>query len=54
MEKKKIGWYLIFVGLLIFIIEFVTTILSFISNHPMLGFAFILIGCGMFFITYDE
>jgi|TARA_B100001250_G_scaffold95108_1_gene79429 hypothetical protein len=54
MEKKQIAWYLIFAGLAIFLLEFVSTILSFISNHPLLGVACILIGCGMFFLTYDE
>ena len=34
MEKKQIAWYLIFGGLGIFLLEFVSTILSFISNHP--------------------
>ena len=48
MEKKQIAWYLIFGGLGIFILEFVSTILSFISNHPFLGVACILIGGGMF------
>jgi hypothetical protein len=54
MEKKQIAWYLIFAGLAIFILEFVSTILSFISNHPFLGLACILIGCGIFLLTYDE
>ena len=54
MEKKQIAWYLIFGGLGIFLLEFVSTILSFISNHPFLGVACILIGGGMFLLTYDE
>ena len=54
MKYKKAGWYLIFVGLLIFVIEFITAILSFILNHPILGLAFILVGFGMFFITFDK
>ena len=54
MEKKQIAWYLIFGGLGIFLLEFVSTILSFISNHPFLGVACISIGGGMFLLTYDE
>ena len=54
MKYKKVGWYLIFVGLLIFVIEFITAILSFILHHPILGLAFILVGFGMFFITLDK
>ena len=54
MEKKQIAWYLIFGGLAIFLLEFVSTILSFISNHPFLGVACISIGGGMFLLTYDE
>ena len=54
MGKKQIAWYLIFGGLGIFLLEFVSTILSFISNHPFLGVACILIGGGMFLLSYDE
>ena len=52
--KKQIAWYLIFGGLAIFLLEFISTILSFISNHPFLGVALISIGGGMFLLTYDE
>ena len=52
--KKQIAWYLIFGGLAIFLLEFISTILSFISNHPLLGVACISIGGGMFLLTYDE
>tara|TARA_B100000886_G_scaffold304940_1_gene236422 strand:+ start:626 stop:760 length:135 start_codon:yes stop_codon:yes gene_type:complete len=44
MEKKQIGWYLISGGLAIFLLEFISKILSFISNHPLLGVTFISIG----------
>ena len=54
MEKKQIGGNLIFGGLPIFLLEFISTILSFISNHPPLGVACISIGGGMFLLTYDE
>ena len=54
MEKKQIAWYLIFGGLAIFLLEFINTILSYISNHLFLGVAFISIGGGMFLLTYDE
>ena len=54
MGKKQIAWYLIFGGLAIFLLEFISTILSFISNHPLFGVACISIGGGMFLLTYDE
>ena len=54
MKYKKAGWNLIFVGLFIFVIEFITAFLAFILNHPILGLAFILVGFGMFFITFDK
>ena len=54
MEKKQIAWYLIFGGLAIFLLEFISTILSFISNHPFLGVSCNSTGGGMFLLTYDE
>ena len=41
MKKKQIGWYLIFGGLAIFILKFITVILSFIGGNPILGLALI-------------
>ena len=37
MQKKQIGWYLIFGGLIIFVLKFITVILSFIGGNPILG-----------------
>tara|TARA_B100000700_G_C14610379_1_gene653297 strand:- start:245 stop:409 length:165 start_codon:yes stop_codon:yes gene_type:complete len=54
MEKKQIAWYLIFVGLAIFVLKFVRTILTFIYNNPLLGLAVILIGSGLFMLAYEE
>ena len=53
MQKKQMAWYLIFGGLAIFALEFVTTILSFIASHPLLGLACIAIGAGIFLLAFD-
>ena len=55
MKKKQTGWYLIFGGLLIFILKFITVILSFIGTNPILGLALIAIVAGviMLFITSE-
>ena len=47
MKKKHIGWYLIFGGLAIFILKFITVILSFIGGNPILGLALIAILSGV-------
>ena len=47
MQKKQIGWYLIFGGLVIFILKFITVILSFIGGNPILGLALIAILSGI-------
>ena len=47
MKKKQIGWYLIFGGLAIFILKFITVILSFIGGNPILGLALIAILSGV-------
>ncbi len=54
MEKKQLAWYFIFGGLAIFLLEFITSILSFISSHPLLGLASIAIGAGIFFLLNDD
>ena len=54
MKNKQIAWYLIFGGLAIFLLEFVTTILSFIGSHPMLGDACFGILVGIFLLAYDN
>ena len=55
MKKKQTGWYLIFGGLLIFILKFITVILSFIGTNPILGLALIAIvgGVIMLFISSE-
>ena len=55
MKKKQTGWYLIFGGLLIFILKFITVILSFIGTNPILGLALIAIvgGVIMLFIASE-
>ena len=47
MKKKQIGWYLIFGGVAIFILKFITVILSFIGGNPILGLALIAILSGV-------
>ena len=47
MKKKQLGWYLIFGGLAIFILKFITVILSFIGGNPILGLALIAILSGV-------
>jgi len=54
MKKKQLAWYLIFGGLAIFLLSFVTTILSFIGNHPLLGLALIAIGAGVFLLAFES
>ena len=54
IEKKQLGWYLIFGGLAIIAITFVTKILAFLSQHPILFLAFIAIGAGFYILMYDS
>jgi len=54
MQKKQIGWYLIFGGLVIFILKFITVILSFIGGNPILGLALISILGGVFTLAMDS
>jgi|TARA_B110001454_G_C12608462_1_gene387643 hypothetical protein len=53
MQKRQLAWYLVFGGLAIVLLSFVTTILSFIGNHPLLGFALIAIGAGVFLMAFE-
>ena len=52
--KKQLGWYLIFGGLVIFAIKFVTEILAYLSQQPILFIALIAIGVGIYFLMYDS
>ena len=54
MQKRQLAWYLIFGGLAIILLSFVTTILSFIGNHPFLGLALIAIGAGTFLLVFES
>jgi hypothetical protein len=54
MQKRQLAWYLIFGGLTIVLLSFVTTILSFIGNHPLLGLALISIGAGVFLLIFES
>ena len=52
--KKQLGWYLIFGGLAIIAIKFVTEILAYLSQHPIIFIALIAIGVGIYFLMYDS
>ena len=54
MQKRQLAWYLIFGGLAIILLSFVTTILSFIGNRPLLGLALIAIGAGAFLLVFES
>ena len=54
MQKRQLAWYLIFGGLTIVLLSFVTTILSFIGNHHLLGLALIAIGAGAFLLVFES
>lgn len=54
MQKRQLAWYLIFGGLAIVLLSFVTTILSFIGNHPLLGLALVAIAGGVFLLVIES
>ena len=54
MQKRQLAWYLIFGGLTIILLSFVTIILSFIGNHPLLGLAIIAILAGGFILVSES
>tara|TARA_Y100001970_G_scaffold235498_1_gene294546 strand:+ start:212 stop:373 length:162 start_codon:yes stop_codon:yes gene_type:complete len=53
MNKKQIAMYLIFGGGAIILLTFISSIFSFIGNHPWLSLAFISIGVGIFLLAFD-
>ncbi len=44
---KKTGFYLIVIGVAVFILAFITKILQFLFQHPILGLALIAIVLGL-------
>tara|TARA_B000000557_G_C20794917_1_gene452793 strand:- start:1597 stop:1761 length:165 start_codon:yes stop_codon:yes gene_type:complete len=54
MNKRQIAWYLIFGGLAIVLLTFVSTILSFIAGHPFLGLAIISIIAGAILLLSES
>ncbi len=54
MNKRQIAWYLIFGGLAIVLLTFVSTILSFIVGHPFLGLAIISIIAGTILLLSES
>ena len=53
MDKKQIALYLIIGGAAIVLLTFISSIFSFIGNHPWLSLAFIAIGTGVFMLAFD-
>ena len=53
MEKKQIALYLIVGGAVIVLLTFISSIFSFIGDHPWLSIAFIAIGIGVFLLAFD-
>ncbi len=49
---KKTGFYLIVVGVAIFILAFISKIFQFLFQHPILGLALIAIVVGLFLLLY--
>lgn len=54
IERKQLGWYLVFGGLVIFAIKFITEILAYLSQHPILFIALIAIGSGFYILMNDS
>ncbi len=54
MQKRQLAWYLIFGGLAIILLSFVTTILSLIGNHPLIGLALVAIAGGVFLLAFES
>ncbi len=54
MQKRQLAWYLIFGGLAIILLSFVTTILAFIGNHPLIGLALVAIAGGVFLLAFES
>ena len=53
-SKKQIGWYLIFGGLAVIAITFITKILTFLAQHPFIFLAIIAIGVGSYILFFDS
>tara|TARA_S200000501_G_scaffold93489_1_gene86820 strand:+ start:22056 stop:22235 length:180 start_codon:yes stop_codon:yes gene_type:complete len=53
-SKKQIGWYLIFGGLIVIAITFITKILAFLAQHPFIFLAVIAIGIGSYILFFDS
>jgi|TARA_B100000029_G_C17382857_1_gene890449 hypothetical protein len=54
MQRRQLAWYLIFGGLAVILLSFVTIILSFIGDHPVLGLAIIAIIAGGFLLVLES
>jgi len=53
MDKKQIAWYLIFGGSVIVLLTFISTILSFMGNHPWLSLSFFSIIIGVALLVFE-
>ena len=54
MQRRQLAWYLIFGGLAVILLSFVTIILSFSGYHPVLGLAIIAIIAGGFLLVLES
>ena len=54
MQRRQLAWYLIFGGLAVILLSFVTIILSFIGDRPVLGLAIIAIIAGGFLLVLES
>ncbi|NOZ04683.1 MAG: hypothetical protein GXO92_08835 [FCB group bacterium] len=50
---KQVGLYLIFGGVIIFILAFIKSILTFLAQHPILGLALVAIVAGVALLLYS-
>tara|TARA_Y100001980_G_C14545638_1_gene325318 strand:+ start:2095 stop:2256 length:162 start_codon:yes stop_codon:yes gene_type:complete len=53
MNKKQIALYLIIGGAAVVLLTFISSIFSFVGNHPWLSLAFVSIGAGIFLLAFD-
>ncbi|MFQ6613746.1 MAG: hypothetical protein ACE5D1_02785 [Fidelibacterota bacterium] len=49
---KKTGFYLIIIGVAIFVLVFISKIMQFLFQHPILGLALIAIVLGLILLLY--
>ena len=53
MDKKQIAWYLIFGGSVIVLLTFISTIISFMGDHPWLSISVLSILIGVVLLVLE-